>query len=247
MNDFILKRDKQYWADLESIVQTNAIDLQFISENMQVFMMRRHINQTLAYYELFKKVQHLPGSIAEFGVFFGNGLFTWLNLLETFLPHDRGRKVYGFDDMKGYERPVSVFEEDAVDYITNRRGSFQINNECLSSLISLHNSDNLVPFDKRAILYDGDVADTILSFKEENPGVRFSLVNLDLNLYEPTKFVLENIWHLVTKGGLVIFRGYGSKPWEGESRVVDEFVHGKDLDLNTIEFNNTPGCFIHKK
>tara|TARA_E500000178_G_C16758137_1_gene633477 strand:+ start:268 stop:606 length:339 start_codon:yes stop_codon:yes gene_type:complete len=104
MTDLIKKRDDEYWTQISHLVEENNIDLKFISENICSFSMRRHTNQIIAYYDIFSKIINSPGSILEFGVFYGNGLFTWLNLLETFVSTDRGRKVYGFDDFKGYNR-----------------------------------------------------------------------------------------------------------------------------------------------
>ena len=75
-----------------------------------------------AYYELFKMVKDLPGSIAEVGVFIGNGLFTWTKLLETFNPGKRGLKAYGFDNFSGYTKEVSDVDKEAV--------AFEIINGC---------------------------------------------------------------------------------------------------------------------
>ena len=246
MNDFIAKRDEKFWKEITQIIEQEELDFKFISENLNAFMMRRHSNQIIAYYELFKRIIEVPGSILEFGVYYGNGLFTWLNLLETFVSTDRGRKIFGFDDMAGYNRPITKTDTDAVGYIKGVRGDFQLRKKTLDKLINLHNSDNLIPNDNRCILIDGDVTETFTKFREKNPGVRACLANIDLNLYEPTKYILENVWEIVVKGGLVVFRGYGSKPWEGESLAVDNFFQNRNCSFETIHFNNTPGCVVKK-
>lgn len=246
VNDFIEKRDEKFWKELTQLVNENNLDIKFISENINSFTMRRHTNQTLAYYELFKKIVDVPGSILEFGVFYGNGLFTWLNLLETFIPTDRGRKVFGFDDMAGYDRELDTTDFMGVKYIENVRGDFSINKSTITKLVDLHNSDNLVPNDKRCLVIDGDVTNTFSIFRENNPGVRACLVNIDLNLYKPTEFVLNSAWQILVKGGLMVFRGYGNKPWEGESKAVDEFFANYNCKFETISFNNTPGCYVKK-
>lgn len=246
MTDLIKKRDDEYWTQISHLVEENNIDLKFISENICSFSMRRHTNQIIAYYDMFSKIIDSPGSILEFGVFYGNGLFTWLNLLETFVSTDRGRKVYGFDDFKGYNRTHDNLDVKGIKYIDDVRGSFKIDKETIKKLVELHNSDNLVPFDRRCVLYDGDVTKTLPRFREDNPGVRICLANIDLNLYEPTKFVLEYVWDIIVKGGIVVFRGYGSKPWEGESKAIDEFFLNRKCKFETIKFNNTPGCFVQK-
>lgn len=246
MNQIIQDRDNHFWHEVESVLKENDLGIKFISENISSFTMRRHTAQLFAYYELFDKVKFLPGSILEFGVFYGNGLFTWLNLLETFIPLDRGRKVFGFDDMKGYKRELKTLDVGGAKYIEDLRGDYELKKEIIERLVAAHNSDNLVPYDQRCIIYDGDVKKTFKDFRDQNQGVRVCLANIDLNLYEPTKYVLENIWDILVKGGIVILRGYGSKPWEGESLAVDEFFKEKDCRFETIIFNNTPGCFVVK-
>ena len=49
---------------------------------------------------------------------------------------------------------------------------------------------------------------------------KFSLVNLDLDLYEPTKFVLENIYSKISKKGYLMLDNYNNF---GETKAVDEF------------------------
>lgn len=241
------ERDDAYFKQLAEIFGVEPELIRLLSENTNVFAMRRHTTQNYAYYDLFKRIINVPGCIAEFGVFWGNGLFNWLNLMETFLPLDRGRKVFGFDDFKGYQRPIDITDRKGVDYIEKIRGGFSLDHEKITQFVEIKNSDNIIPYDKRCILYNGNVFDTFSKFEIDNPGVRLSLVVADLNLREPTKFVIENSWELMPPGGIMVFRGYGSKPWEGESAAVDEFIKEKNIKkLETIPYNNTPGAFITK-
>ncbi len=88
---FYKERDEFYWNNIEEIKEKYEIPLELILKNYMAFIQRRDVPQLIAYYELFKMVMHLPGSIAEVGVFMGNGLFTWTKLLETFFPGNRGK------------------------------------------------------------------------------------------------------------------------------------------------------------
>ena len=100
--EFYSKRDEIFWQELDKIIQDYKLSNKNILRLIHGFTQRRDIVQTLAYYEL-SLIKDKPGSIVEAGVFMGNGLFTWAKLMETFCPGDRGRKVYGFDNFKGYE------------------------------------------------------------------------------------------------------------------------------------------------
>lgn len=72
-------------------------------------------------------------------------------------------------------------------------------------------------------------------------------MNLDVNLEKPTKVILDNAWDLLVPNGIMIFNGYGSAPWEGESKAVDKFMAKNKINqLYTVPVNNVPGAYIKK-
>ena len=168
--------------------------------------------------------------------------------METFLPLDRGRKLYGFDDFEGFNRKVENFEESAVEYINEITGNFIAPENVIDKLIDIKNSDNLLPDHKRVKLYKGNINSSWEKFRQENPGVRFCLACIDFNVYQPTKFILHEINNLIVSGGIIVLRGYGVKPWEGESKSVDEFLEeNKDsYQLKNIDFSFLPAAYLIK-
>ena len=58
-----------------------------------------------------------------------------------------------------------------------------------------------------------------------NRGLRFSLLNLDFDVYEPTATALKYFFPLLVPGGIIILDEYGNKGW-GESDAVDAFFTG---------------------
>lgn len=180
-------------------------------------------------------------------MFWGNSLFGWLDLLETFVPLDRGRKVFGFDHFKGYSTGLSNLDIDSVQKIHAIRGQFTLDQAIVELLVRAKNSDNLIPDDQRCVVYGGEITETFNDFKVENPAVRFALINLDVNLEKPTKFILDNAWDLLVPNGIMILNGYGSARWEGESKSVDKFMAKNKIDqLYTVSFNKVPGAYIKK-
>ena len=242
-------RDNRYWSEIERIIEDSKLDMRFISGNFNSFVMRRDSAVYLAYYEIFKQVKDLPGCFGEFGVYWGSELFTWLNFMELFLPLDRGRKLFGFDDFNGYERNLDNCEKNSVDFIHDLRGGFGVPSEAIERLVKIKNSDNILPDHERVKLYNGEIRKTWEEFKQDNPGVRFCLACVDFNLYDPTSFILSELCNLLVKGGIIVFRGYGIKPWEGESRAVDKFLEtkGKNFSMHNIDFSYLPAAYIVKK
>jgi SAM-dependent methyltransferase len=190
----------------------------------------------------------MPGSIAEIGVFKGGSLFTWHHLLETFLPGERMRKIYAFDHFKGYD----LFGKEDADsnWVKEKHGGNLLddaNSNLIFELVEMHNKDSYLPGVERIVLIEGDILKTIPQFKKENMGTRFSLINLDVNLYKPTKCALENLYDLLLPGGIIMFSGYTAPPWEGESKAIEEFFKDKKVKIQKLDFSPYPRAFIIKE
>lgn len=56
-----------------------------ILKNFLIYSRRQNLKRFLLHYDLFKETINLPGDILELGVYRGEGLMTWANLLEIFL------------------------------------------------------------------------------------------------------------------------------------------------------------------
>ena len=83
----------------------------------------------------------------------------------------------------------------------------------LQKLIDLHHTESPNPGFERISLYKGDATDTLIKFKHECKGERISLLILDMDLYEASLFALEELYDLVTPGGIIILDEYGNKKW----------------------------------
>src|ERR1017187_6372620 len=86
-------------------------------------------------------------------------------------------------------------------------------------------------------------------FVKDNPGLRIALLNLDVDLYEPTKAALESLYPLVVSGGIVLFDDYGWEQWPGASRAVDEYFAaiGEKPAIHHFPTTPTPGGYMVKR
>ncbi len=73
-------------------------------------------------------------------------------------------------------------------------------------MVGLTNADNVLARE-RSRLIKGPVQETLDPFLEATPGLRISILNLGMDLYEPTLHALERLWDLVVPGGIVRLRG----------------------------------------
>src|SRR5690606_40062214 len=49
-------------------------------------------------------------------------------------------------------------------------------------------------------LIEGDILKTIPEFLANNKSLKISLLHIDVDVYEPTKVILESLWDKVVKG-----------------------------------------------
>jgi len=213
-------KEKKHWEELQFL--TKDIPFDEMMKNWPAFIRRRELPRLLAHYELFKQIIDLPGSIVELGVYLGAGFFTWSKLLETFVPGDRSRRVYGFDDFRGYTK-FSPEDGDPSPWIKNIIGPKVASEDYTRRMIKLHNDDNMLPGVTRCEIWAGNIRLTVPEFARESQGIRLSMLYFDVNLYEPTLVGLEWLYPLVLPGGLVVFNGYGGRPWQGEAEAIKQY------------------------
>lgn len=115
------------------------------------------------------------------------------------------------------------------------------------TLVELFNEDTIVPNIKRVELVEGDIFESLPKFLEAHPGLKISLLHLDVDLYRVTKFALETLYPLVVNGGVVVFDEYALVPWQGETKAADEYFGGLGLQPMYRKFPHSPtpsGYFI---
>lgn len=68
------------------------------------------------------------------------------------------------------------------------------------------------------------------------------MLYIDVDVYEPTKVILENFWDKIVKGGILMLDDYGTI--EGETKAVDEFFAGQNIQIRKPMFNDIPSYVI---
>lgn len=217
-------------------------------KHFAVFARRQLLKRFFAHIDLFKMTLDVPGDIAELGVFRGLDLMTWANLLEAYAIGNRTKTVYGFDNWEGF---VSVDAEDGGEDPKMQRevGGYSParHKEELLAAIEIFDADRFIPQKPRIKLVEGDISETVPAFLDEFPGVRFSLVHFDCDMYAPTKAALKPMWDRLSRGGVMLFDEYAIKEWPGETKAVDEFLD--DLPgarLQTLTWTNAPAAYLVK-
>ncbi len=168
----------------------------------------RNYPDKVRFYNFWLQVQrlekdHVPGDFAELGVYKGDSA----RLLRMMAPD---RNLHLFDTFEGFTgKDLEPETGEASGYSTKNFADTSVNKV-------LHN-------------IGGDPANIRLHagyFPQSAEGlndIRYALVNLDADLYNPTKAGLEYFYPRLSPGGIIFIHDYNHK-WEGLVKAVDEFA-----------------------
>lgn len=212
-----------------------------------VYVRRFDLSRFLAHVELCKMALNVPGSFVECGVYKGVGLLTWAKLLDMFCPGDTSRKVFGFDNFKGFP---SLSEQDGAANPKSGKvsGGWNPKNSKaeLDYFLELFQRDKFLPRSQMIELIEGDIRETAARFVKRYPGLGVALLHLDVDLYEPTLAALKAFYPKVVNGGVVVVDEYALKDW-GATKAVEEFFDGKPPVFRKFPFFTNPGGYFIKE
>jgi len=218
---------------------------QNIYDSFNEFIMssdKKVFNKLIARTLLYDEVKDVPGDIVECGVFKGSGFYTFLKLKRLMNPNSI-KKVIGFDyfDTNELIKNLTDLDKKAMSILFNER-NFQHKNEFKYSLEKKIKSDGFSNEDFELI--SGDISVSSKKYVEENPGLKISLLYIDLDLEVPTYDTLKNFWNNISKGGIIVLDEYAHPKWS-ESRGVDKFIEEMNLEIKNLNFM-APSAYIKK-
>lgn len=169
--------------------------------------------------EFIKKTENLDGDILELGIYRGGLTIMTARFLKKL---QSKKRVYACDVFTGlpYEDKFSMWEnakgmysETSVDLVSKKFEKFGVS-------------------DKITII-EGLFEETLY---EKLADKKFSLVLVDCDLYDATKFSMEFVYPRLVQGGIIMFDDYDrvnrDEPTCGETTAVDEFCSAKNLKVN---------------
>lgn len=178
---------------------------------------------------LYQKIVEVPGVVCEFGVQWGATLSQLINLRSIYEPFNQSRVICGFDTFEGF---ASVHKKDGnTNYRAGDLATLERYEETLSRLLVLMESFAPQPHIKKHELIKGDASITIDKWLYDNPHAIISMAIFDMDLYEPTKKVLEKIIPRLTKGSVLAFDELNCPFFPGETRALDEILGLNNLKL----------------
>jgi hypothetical protein len=236
------------WSKTISILKASKIGERELIENFILFYRRVNLAKFLAHIEIFNKTLDVPGCIVECGVFKGVSLFTFAKLVEVLCPGDTLKRLIGFDTFEGF--PALSNEDGKADKKKGKvTGGWNAKEfyPFLEKIVAITQEDSMIPRFKRIELIRGDACKTIPAYVKNNPGLRISLLHLDMDIYKPTSIALKYLYPLVVPGGVVLFDEYAMDGFPGESKAFDDYFKDKKPVLKKFSYISTPGGYFIKE
>lgn len=187
------------------------------------------ISKFVTHLDFYREIAGLPGEIVECGVFKGLSLSRFVKLRALF-GGPASRRIIGFDTFGAF--PEATHEGDALirGRFLEEAGATSITREQLRAFLA---ADGL---DQNVELVEGDLTQTGPAFLESQPHLRIALLNVDLDLMEPTRTALELFYPRVVGGGIVILDDYGKFP--GASEAIEGYLAGRGVRIEKLPFTN---------
>lgn len=192
------------------------------------------IAKLMAHLSIYEQIVGLPGDVIEFGVYKSASLIRFLTFRHI-LENDFSRKIIGFDAYGKFPENLSNIDSD-FDFITEFEKSGP--GLSVSEVTSILNQKGFRNYE----LVKGNVFETLPKWLVQNPHTRISLLHLDMDVYAPTKYVLDELWNRVVEGGIVVFDDYNTV--EGETVAVDKFLKNNKIKLVKNHFYKIPSYVI---
>lgn len=193
----------------------------------------KRLSKIIAHWELYKKIVNLPGHIVECGVYKGASLIrllTYRDMIESC----HSRKVLGFDVFGKFPRVDEKDDENFIERFETAGGDGIPKEELERSL----NRKGFINYE----LVKGDVFNSIPEYISSHPELRISMLHIDVDVYKPSKFILEQLYERVVPGGLVVLDDYSTV--SGETIAADEFFAQSGDQIQKLPISHIPAYVV---
>jgi O-methyltransferase len=184
--------------------------------------------------------QNVPGCFVECGVWKGGS-----SAIMALAVQNAGQKrhLHLFDSFEGLPEPAAIDGEEAAAYSGGRnQGKLVTLDQCTAELDGVRHLilDEIKVPPKLAHFHVGWFQNTIpIDARQLGP---IALLRLDGDWYESTKICLENLYPLLSSGGIIIMDDYWT--WEGCRKATDEYREKHNINFLIQQIDGYAGFWI---
>jgi SAM-dependent methyltransferase len=207
------EHDQRYFKErLDFARNNNSPDMWKLIDHWPLYVGKVNLARNLAITDLLKSTLNVPGDVVEFGCWKGSTSLLLAKLLAIFDP-EGPKMLHVFDSFEG----LTHFH-DSDTTAQSQRGNYHGSREHLESCARLADVFSSI------VIHEGKIESTLPKFAIENREKRFSFVYCDTDLYLATATILENVWRLMSVGGLMVFDQWNMADFPGEGIAVNQFI-----------------------
>jgi O-methyltransferase len=178
--------------------------------------------------DLSERIDEIPGSIVEAGVWKGG----MLAALAEF--HGNSRSYFAYDSFQGLPEAQAIDGESAKRYQSDQAAPSYFDN-CAAEEKFIKDLFLKLPGNDLRII-KGWFADTLR--EADNLPDQIALLRMDGDWYESTMQIMEFLYPRVAKGGVIIIGDYDY--WEGCKKAIHTYFNRNSLRVDIARHGLTP-------
>ena len=224
----------RWYQERNAYLDSLSIPANQFTDTFPVFASRQKVTrfvETLRYWEL---IENVPGDIFECGVAGGEFLMSMAHLSSIYEPHHYTRNVIGFDTFEGFTKPTTKDFSSKAKHM-HEGGLAYDSFDYLEKAIAFYDRNRMIGNIEKIKLIKGDISTTLKSYLDLNPATVIGMLHLDLDLYKPTKDVLQNTRKHMAKGSIIIFDEINHNDYPGETLAVMEVLGLENIELKRVK------------
>ncbi len=184
----------------------------------------------VTYYELYKLIKHLNGSILKCGISNDEafGYFSFFKQMNQ----------YRHQQLIAFEKSSSIFETSAE----NLELTVRVKNA--TSLETAFNQKNLLKkgIEEEIEFVPGQLSISIPNFLIKNPELKIALLTIDLDDYESCITSMQYFYPRLVTGGILIINNYYKK--QAESLAIQDYFVNQDIIIRHFSLEKGPHYIV---
>jgi hypothetical protein len=235
-DDYVDSKNK-----LAELFSSKTIDDRIKIDNLFLFTDPKMISRALFFNFIYEKILEVPGYIFEFGTRYGNFASLFTSLRDIYEPFNRTRKIIACDTFTGL---FDLSKTNDPNFKENDFATPKHYETYLESIFKCKEKFSALPHHKRYEILKGDASKTIKTFLGKNKETLIALAFFDMDIYKPTKNVLNAIKPFLTKGSILVFDDAICELSPGETIAIKETFGFDKISLKRWQYNSRLVYFV---
>lgn len=205
-----------------------------VAMNFPAFATRQMVTRFIEVYSYYNMARAVPGSFIECGCGSGFFMMALAHFCSIFEGYHYTRKIIGFDTFEGFP---AIDEKDKTSKAAHMQvGGLAFDSyDYLSRSIESFNGNRVLGHLPKVTLVKGDISETLAQYLKEHPATIVGMLHLDVDLYKPTRDVIELLRPRMAKGSVIVFDEPNHQDYPGETAAMMETYGLQNLRLQRVE------------